>query len=340
MSARKVPSLFEKFRFGNAPARSANRGRWIRTVAPVPARRVPPGNPVGICQGRFVRRQVAASRRLTVRARGIFLLLVLAALLVALVRFLSEGGSNAQPAMAQVAEIPADRLTIWQPGLNAVGGIIHRTVVCATVSADAYGNGARNAAPGIQAAINGCPEGQVVQLTAGEFRIDERVFVNKPVTLRGRGPALTRLKMPPGKTENLITIGAVQWSTPSRTVDLAMDGVKGSRSVTLAKRLSPAAGELVIVDQLTEEGLNFWGHQCGPSDACRTWSTRPNRPLGQVMEVASVNGDLITFTNSSPYHFQDLPSCATFTTDRHFEGRGDSHSDVRGRRGPSSYRRR
>ena len=32
------------------------------------------------------------------------------------------------------AFIPADRMTTWNPGLNAVGGIPNRTTICATVS--------------------------------------------------------------------------------------------------------------------------------------------------------------------------------------------------------------
>src|SRR5262249_24988621 len=44
---------------------------------------------------------------------------------------------------AQTTLIPADRATVWNPGLNVVGGIPHRATVCATVNASTYGHGAR-----------------------------------------------------------------------------------------------------------------------------------------------------------------------------------------------------
>ena len=53
----------------------------------------------------------------------------------------------ANVASAQSPLIPADRLTLWNPGLNAIGGIPQRTIVCATVNASSYGHGAQDAGP-------------------------------------------------------------------------------------------------------------------------------------------------------------------------------------------------
>src|SRR2546426_8485251 len=62
--------------------------------------------------------------------------------------------------------IPADRRTAWNPGIP--GGIPSRTTICATVDAAAYGDGSTDATAAIQSAIDGCPEGQVVLLPAGD----------------------------------------------------------------------------------------------------------------------------------------------------------------------------
>jgi hypothetical protein len=236
------------------------------------------------------------------QAKSLFVFLAFGSVLIVLVGFFVGAQPSVDLARAHVAGIPADRLTVWEPGLNAVGGIPERTVVCATVSAGTYGNGAEDAAPGIQAAIAACPEGQVVQLSAGAFRINARIIVDRAITLRGKGPAATRLRMPRGAPDNLITIGSVQWTKAGKTVDLAMNAVRGRRSVTLATDPGLAAGEIVQVDQLTESGLNFWGYRCPPDAACRAWSTRPNRPLGQVLEVASVDGNRVSFT--TPFHIE------------------------------------
>src|SRR5215472_16545575 len=88
--------------------------------------------------------------------------------------------------------IPPSRMTDGtKPGLTARGGIPHRTTIYKTLSPL---GGGQDDDPQIQAAINACPEGQVVQLTAGVFRINggpgwRCVVLNKNnVTLRGAGP--------------------------------------------------------------------------------------------------------------------------------------------------------
>ena len=89
---------------------------------------------------------------------------------------------QALPAGADI--LPPERRTTWNPGIP--GGIPVRTTVCATVNASTYGNGTTDATSGIQAAINACPVGQVVQLSAGDFLVDgpQPIFVNKGIVLR------------------------------------------------------------------------------------------------------------------------------------------------------------
>ena len=199
--------------------------------------------------------------------------------------------------------IPAERKTFWNPGLNSVGGIPRRTTVCETVNASKYGNGTRNSSDGIQRAINRCPSGQVVMLSAGEFQVTKTIIIRRGITLRGQGPELTRLKMPP-KTNSragLILVGTL-WPKHIRPVDLASDGKKGAKSITLVRDASLYVGEIVAIDQLADPKLTKWGYsKCqNPKDRCRTWYTRPNRPIGQVLEVASINDNTITFT--TPLH--------------------------------------
>ena len=88
--------------------------------------------------------------------------------------------------------LPADRATTWKPGMMAVGGIPVRSTVCATLTPR---GGEQDDTAQIQAAINACPAGQVVQLAAGTFIINSGNFVliNKGITLRGAGPGQTTL---------------------------------------------------------------------------------------------------------------------------------------------------
>src|ERR1700674_4824356 len=98
----------------------------------------------------------------------------------------------AHPAAADM--IPADRTTVWNAGLTAVGGIPNRTTICATVNASSYGNGSSDASAGIQAAVDACPAGQVVMLSAGNFTVNNLALINKGITLRGAGAGTTILK--------------------------------------------------------------------------------------------------------------------------------------------------
>jgi hypothetical protein len=74
-----------------------------------------------------------------------------------------------------VVGLPADRLYDWNPGLDSVGGVPDRTTVFTTVH------------PGgdIQAAIDACPPGEVVQLAAGTFTVNNFLLIDKGITLRG-----------------------------------------------------------------------------------------------------------------------------------------------------------
>jgi hypothetical protein len=97
--------------------------------------------------------------------------------------------------------LPADRdaSANWQmAGLLSVGGIPNRTTQCgATINPR---GGGQDDTANIQAAINTCPIGQVVQLAAGTFTIAEGslILINKSITVRGAGPGNTILTRPTG----------------------------------------------------------------------------------------------------------------------------------------------
>src|SRR5258708_18900531 len=81
--------------------------------------------------------------------------------------------------------IPSNRVTTWQPGVTNNGGIPNRRTIYKTLSPS---GGDDTAA--IQAALNGCPPNQVVQLTAGVFKITGNglSFLSPNCALRGVGP--------------------------------------------------------------------------------------------------------------------------------------------------------
>jgi polygalacturonase len=84
--------------------------------------------------------------------------------------------------------IPSDRNFSWNPGMMSKGGIPNRTTVCATLSPSGGDDSAA-----IQAALDSCPSGQVVKLSAGTFTVDKYLLIDSSITLRGSGAGQTIL---------------------------------------------------------------------------------------------------------------------------------------------------
>jgi len=166
--------------------------------------------------------------------------------------------------------IPADRSFAWNPGLLSKGGIPSRTQTCATLSP---GNN-------IQAALNSCPAGQVVQLNAGTYTVNNYLLVHSGITLRGAGAGQTILVKTNGalpRTSNvdpatngilapnsnayivsdgqpIIIVGPSRWPGPdnSTSQNLTSDAVAGAASVTVANAHGFARGQFVLLDELSK----------------------------------------------------------------------------------------
>jgi hypothetical protein len=254
--------------------------------------------------------------------------------------------------------LPADRTTTWKPGIP--GGVPHRTTICATIAASTYANGAQDARAGIQAALDACPEGRVVMLSAGKFTVNNYLLIHSGITLRGAGAELTWLGKANGArartsrmrpvdpstysyvAEPVVIIGPQRWVKPdaSTSQNLATDGVKESRSVSVSSTRGFAAGQFVLVDELsgaswhpTPPGFpgaalvwqgdrvawnmhlpvqryqddNRGANASGPFDTApgtmppsMSWFARADRPTNEIKEIATVSERVITFT--TPLH--------------------------------------
>ena len=258
--------------------------------------------------------------------------------------WLQSGCSSGDPSVTQAiasrgaALIPADRTTVWSPGIP--GGIPSRTTACATVSASTYGDGASDASAGIQSALNACPAGQVVELSAGTFLInDSYLLMSRGVTLRGAGPGVTTLKRTngakpgdynPAVRDPIVIVGPNRWNGPNdgTSQDLTVDGVKGSNSVTVANGNGFAAGQFVRLDEDNYKTGSWMSlpNRNGQPTSVTIWATdravwqrhnpsaseddgfpesasyfmRFGRPISEIKEVASVSGNVVTFT--TPLH--------------------------------------
>src|SRR4029078_105456 len=97
----------------------------------------------------------------------------------------------------------------------------------------------------------------------------------------------------------LILIGR-RWLEEAQSVNLTVNAPKGATSVQVTSAAGFAVGQLVLVDETTDDSYVYWGNNCPPGDPCRGWFTRFDRPVGQTLEIAAINGNTPTFTN--PLH--------------------------------------
>jgi hypothetical protein len=217
-------------------------------------------------------------------------------------------------------------MTTWRPGVTNNGGIPNRTTIYKTLSPT---GGDDTAA--IQAALDGCPANQVVQLVAGVFKINGGGlnFQTPNCTLRGVGPGrglstgingvnpssttagtfipdptATQIIKADRATQTLFGILNVggdpsQFST---STNLASDANQGTNSLTLVSNPGIQVGEIVLVDMNTDNDPDVvWGFAHDPpGGASRAWFSRPDRSLSQIMEVTAVSANTITF--ATPFH--------------------------------------
>jgi hypothetical protein len=140
--------------------------------------------------------------------------------------------------------------------MKSTGGIPNRTTIYKTLTPSGSDDSAA-----IQAAVNACPNGQVVMLAAGTFIVNNFVLINKPITLRGAGAGQTIVKKTNGATmlsynppdsQPFVIMGPNRWPWPDNTSqNLSADGVKGSTSITMASTTGFSVGQIVLLDELS-----------------------------------------------------------------------------------------
>ena len=212
-------------------------------------------------------------------------------------------------------------------GLMSVGGIPNRTTIFKTLSPSGSDDTSQ-----IQAALDACPADQVVQLTAGVFRITGSglSFTTPNCTLRGAGPGQQKntgnngvidcdpcgnYVVDPTATQLIKADHAsnpswqVLYVGPSNTglgasINFAADAAQGAYSITLASNPGIQAGEILYLDMntLNDPDVYFGPDFGGTTDGSRGWFTngRLNRSITQLVEVTAVNGNTITF--NTPLH--------------------------------------
>ena len=140
-------------------------------------------------------------------------------------------------------------------------------------------NGRDDASAGIQAAINACPVGQVVQLSAGLFTVNNHVRIGKGITLRGAAPRVTTLRKTNqgSEQEQILIVGPSRWPhiDEATAVNLTADAVQGAMSVTVQNSAGFAPGQFVKLDE--------------DDYTTATWMTLPPRIAGGSPQILATD---------------------------------------------------
>ena len=129
--------------------------------------------------------------------------------------------------------------------VGAQGGIVNRTTVYQTIPAGA-------STSTIQNALDSCPAGQVVQLSAGNYNITARLRIQRSnITLRGAGPSTILHDAQSGG--ELIFIG--QAGDLVNGASVTSGATKNSTSITLSSASGLAVGQAIIVDMNDNRNL-------------------------------------------------------------------------------------
>ncbi len=154
---------------------------------------------------------------------------------------------------AGIDVIPADRRTVWNPGIP--GGIPSVTTIHTTIDAAVYGDGTTDATAAINSAIQNAGDAassgtrQVVYLPPGTYLTLGTIQMNRSgVVLRGAGPTLTRIR---SSSDWGVALGQIWPEYPWTVFDLQADALKGATSlkVSNADASTILVGDVLQIDQ-------------------------------------------------------------------------------------------
>ena len=203
----------------------------------------------------------------------------------------------------------------------SAGGIPTRTTVCATII-NPRGSGLDDTT-NIQNAVNACPAGQVVSLSAGTYTVTEGKFIllNKGITLRGAGPGSTIIQRTNGcqplsprstgacgsQPSPFIIVGPQQYNNWVTSTNLTADAAQGAYSLQVASASGFAVGQTVLLDEMSNAG---WRPDVGVGGSSQIWAASDYRVVWQKHNPPQSFDDF----SSSQYPYQNGTAGCWFST--------------------------
>jgi len=215
--------------------------------------------------------------------------------------------------------IPGSRTAPWQGNVGVPGGIPKRTKIYKNIVTDLGADpaGAKDCSSIIQSAINKCPNGQVVYIPVGRFRVETPVHVGNKTsnrTLRGAGMGRTTLFGP--NNNPIFTAGDPTWPTPEEDpanwISITSGATKGSNTITVASTRKFVIGAPMAI---APNSLPVWTHNLGGiADTLRS--------MRVYLKVRSKTGTTVTFDPPCPFDFSALHPTALVDSTPYMQGVG------------------
>ena len=256
------------------------------------------------------------------------------------------GGLSAGTTTVSSGLLNPDITTTWNPGILAdvtgqplgTDGLPVRTSICQTV--------APNQATNLQATLNGCASGTVVELQSGTYNVASTIYVPSGVVLRGQastGSNATIIALASSASGPVLAIGPKDlfdqacYNNGNYTtgVSLTADAAKEQSTLTIAPNDATfAAGDFAQIDEANDSAI------VSPGDSGGAFARTADRVLSERIEIASVNQSSGTLTLSSPLHwtFKTSKQAQIFkATNAVTQWAGIEHVWVQGGKGLGEY---
>ena len=194
--------------------------------------------------------------------------------------------------------IPDDRMASWQDNVGVPGGIPNRTTIYANIiTLGADPTGVTDCSAIIQSAINNCPDGQVVYIPAGRFRVGTPITLSNSQnnrTIRGAGMGLTTVFA--ANNNNVFTFGSSTWPPPSTWISINSGATTGSDTITVADTTAFVVGAPMAIGPAP---LPAWAHNLGGYPD--TYQT-----IRAYCKISSKTATTVTFDPPCPFDFSGM----------------------------------
>ena len=205
----------------------------------------------------------------------------------------------------------------WQSNIGVPAGIpTNRPIYANVVDLGADPTGTNDSSAIIQSAVDNCPQGQVVYIPEGTFRLATLIHVqnNQVISLRGAGMGRTTLF---GSDNNpIFTAGDATWPPPEQDpenwIPIASGAIKGSNTITVADSTRFVVGAPMAI---APNPLPVWAHNLdGFPDTLRS--------MRVYLKVRSKTNATVTFDPPCPFDFSGLNPTALADSTPYMQGVG------------------